>query len=48
MFDSVYVFAMGLQTLEQSHILDIYNVTCDEEIPWNGGLSLINYLNAVI
>ncbi|KAH8292604.1 hypothetical protein KR054_005529, partial [Drosophila jambulina] len=47
MFDSVFVFAMGLQTLEQSHILDIYNVTCDEEIPWNGGLSLINYLNAV-
>nr|XP_041632628.1 glutamate receptor ionotropic, kainate 2 isoform X1 [Drosophila kikkawai] len=47
MYDSVFVFAMGLQTLEQSHILDIYNVTCDEEIPWNGGLSLINYLNAV-
>ncbi|KAH8252383.1 hypothetical protein KR038_000242, partial [Drosophila bunnanda] len=47
MFDSVFVFAMGLQTLEQSHILDLYNVTCDKEIPWNGGLSLINYLNAV-
>ncbi|XP_020809879.1 glutamate receptor ionotropic, kainate 1 isoform X2 [Drosophila serrata] len=47
MFDSVFVFAMGLQTLEQSHILDLYNVTCDAEIPWNGGLSLINYLNAV-
>nr|XP_036674145.1 glutamate receptor ionotropic, kainate 2 isoform X2 [Drosophila suzukii] len=47
MFDSVYVFAIGLQTLEQSHTLNLLNMTCDAEIPWNGGLSLINYLNAV-
>ncbi|XP_043657335.1 glutamate receptor ionotropic, kainate 2 isoform X1 [Drosophila teissieri] len=47
MFDSVYVFAIGLQTLEQSHSLTFSNISCDEEIPWNGGLSLINYLNAV-
>ncbi|KRK04919.1 glutamate receptor ionotropic, kainate 1 isoform X5 [Drosophila yakuba] len=46
MFDSVYVFAIGLQTLEQSHSLSFSNISCDEEIPWNGGLSLINYLNA--
>ncbi|XP_070074168.1 glutamate receptor ionotropic, kainate 2 isoform X3 [Drosophila takahashii] len=49
MFDSVYVFAIGLQTLEQSqsHTLNLLNMTCDAGIPWNGGLSLINYLNAV-
>ncbi|XP_033250265.1 glutamate receptor ionotropic, kainate 2 isoform X2 [Drosophila miranda] len=47
MYDSVYVFAIGLQTLEQSHTLYLSNLTCDDEIPWNGGLSLINYINAV-
>ncbi|XP_044316565.1 glutamate receptor ionotropic, kainate 2 isoform X1 [Drosophila rhopaloa] len=47
MFDSVYVFAIGLQTLDQSNTLNLPNLTCDEEIPWNGGLSLINYVNAV-
>ncbi|KAH8342593.1 hypothetical protein KR084_011375, partial [Drosophila pseudotakahashii] len=47
MFDSVYVFAIGLQTLDQSHTLNLLNMTCDAETPWNGGLSLINYLNAV-
>ncbi|EDW79998.2 uncharacterized protein Dwil_GK12298 [Drosophila willistoni] len=47
MFDSVYVFAIGLQTLEQSHTLYLSNLTCDDETPWNGGLSLINYINAV-
>ncbi|XP_022217531.1 glutamate receptor ionotropic, kainate 2 isoform X2 [Drosophila obscura] len=47
MFDSVYVFAIGLQTLEQSHTLYLSNLTCDDEIPWNGGLSLINYINSV-
>ncbi|XP_030379400.1 glutamate receptor ionotropic, kainate 2 [Scaptodrosophila lebanonensis] len=47
MYDSVYVFAIGLQTLEQSHTLHLSNLTCDDEVPWNGGLSLINYINAV-
>ncbi|KAH8385421.1 hypothetical protein KR009_001755, partial [Drosophila setifemur] len=47
MFDSVYVFAIGLQTLDQSHTLRLSNLTCDVEIPWNGGLSLINYINSV-
>ncbi|XP_041674486.1 glutamate receptor ionotropic, kainate 2 isoform X1 [Drosophila eugracilis] len=47
MFDSVYVFAIGLQTLKQSHTLNLSKISCDEENPWNGGLSLINYLNAV-
>ncbi|ENN75661.1 hypothetical protein YQE_07839, partial [Dendroctonus ponderosae] len=47
MYDSVYVFAIGLQTLEQSHTLKLTNVSCDREQPWDGGLSLINYINAV-
>ncbi|EDW50921.1 GM26806, partial [Drosophila sechellia] len=47
MFDSVYVFAIGLQTLEQSHSLTLSNISCEEENSWDGGLSLINYLNAV-
>ncbi|XP_060534694.1 glutamate receptor ionotropic, kainate 2-like isoform X5 [Cylas formicarius] len=47
MYDSVYVFAIGLQTLEQSHSIQLSNVSCDLEQPWDGGLSLINYINAV-
>ncbi|XP_044759039.1 glutamate receptor ionotropic, kainate 2 isoform X3 [Coccinella septempunctata] len=47
MYDSVYVFALGLQTLEQSHSLAYPNVSCDREQPWDGGLSLINYINMV-
>lgn len=46
-YDSVHVFAIGLQTLEQSHTLRISNVSCAEERPWDGGLSLINYINTV-
>lgn len=47
MYDSVHVFALGLQTLEQSHSLALGNVSCDAEQPWDGGLSLINYINSV-
>ncbi|KAK5640371.1 hypothetical protein RI129_011182 [Pyrocoelia pectoralis] len=47
MYDSVFVFAIGLQTLEQSHSLKLSNVSCEREQPWDGGLSLINYINAV-
>ncbi|XP_066250744.1 glutamate receptor ionotropic, kainate 2-like isoform X9 [Euwallacea similis] len=46
MYDSVYAFAIGLQTLEQSHSLKMSNVSCDREQPWDGGLSLINYINS--
>lgn len=47
MYDSVYAFAIGMQTLEQSHTLKMSNVSCDKEQPWDGGLSLINYINSV-
>ncbi|XP_018321157.1 glutamate receptor ionotropic, kainate 2-like isoform X8 [Agrilus planipennis] len=45
-YDSVFVFAVGLQTLDQSHTLRIQNASCDREEPWDGGLSLINYINS--
>lgn len=47
MYDSVHVFAIGLQTLEQSHTLRLSNISCYDEKPWDGGLSLINYINSV-
>lgn len=47
MYDSVYAFAIGMQTLELSHTLKMSNVSCDKEQPWDGGLSLINYINSV-
>lgn len=46
-FDSVYIFAVGLQTLEQSHTLRLNNISCNQANPWDGGLSLINYINSV-
>ncbi|KAH8376031.1 hypothetical protein KR093_005603, partial [Drosophila rubida] len=45
MFDSVYIFAIGLQSIYP--LINLSNSTCDDEIPLNGGLSLINYINAV-
>ncbi|XP_034244702.1 glutamate receptor ionotropic, kainate 2-like, partial [Thrips palmi] len=47
LFDAVHVFAIGLQSLEQGHALRLTNVSCSEEAPWDGGLSLINYITAV-
>lgn len=47
MYDAVHIFAIGLQTLEQSHTLRLSNISCADEKPWDGGLSLINYINAV-
>lgn len=47
MYDSVQVFAVGLRTLEQSHALRPANLSCELEKPWDGGLSLINYINSV-
>ncbi|KAK3923821.1 Glutamate receptor ionotropic, kainate 1 [Frankliniella fusca] len=47
MFDAVHVFAIGLQSLEQGHALRPSNVSCNREEPWDGGLSLTNYISAV-
>lgn len=47
MYDAVHIFAIGLQTLEQSHELSASNISCSDEKPWDDGLSLINYINSV-
>uniref|UniRef100_T1JJ21 Glutamate receptor ionotropic, kainate 2 n=1 Tax=Strigamia maritima TaxID=126957 RepID=T1JJ21_STRMM len=46
-YDAVHVFARGLHNLEQGSTLRIANVTCEDEIQWNDGISLYNYINAV-
>jgi len=46
-YDSVQVFAHGLAALDRSHDLRPTNLSCDKEEPWDDGLSLYNYINAV-
>ncbi|KAI8115905.1 kainate 2, Glutamate receptor ionotropic [Lucilia cuprina] len=45
MFDSVYAFATGLMALNGVHALQLRNLSCALEEPWNDGLSLYNYIN---
>nr|XP_053636465.1 glutamate receptor ionotropic, kainate 2-like isoform X4 [Cherax quadricarinatus] len=46
-YDSVHVFALGLQALERSTTLKVANLSCDHELPWGDGSSLFNYINSV-
>ncbi|XP_071541831.1 glutamate receptor ionotropic, kainate 2-like isoform X8 [Panulirus ornatus] len=46
-YDSVHVFALGLQALERSTSLKVANLSCDSELPWPDGSSLFNYINSV-
>ena len=46
-YDSVQVFAHGLAALDRSHDLRPANLSCEKEEPWDDGLSLYNYINAV-
>lgn len=46
-YDSVQVFAHGLAALDRSHELRLANLSCEKEKPWDDGLSLYNYINAV-
>ncbi|KAK0071847.1 hypothetical protein PV326_000751 [Microctonus aethiopoides] len=46
-YDSVQVFAHGLASLDRSHVLRPMNLSCEKEEPWDDGLSLYNYINAV-
>uniref|UniRef100_A0A336LKS7 CSON010117 protein n=1 Tax=Culicoides sonorensis TaxID=179676 RepID=A0A336LKS7_CULSO len=46
MYDSVAVFAAGLQSLDRSHKLKPVNLSCEQETPWEDGTSLYNYLNS--
>lgn len=48
MFDSVYVFAKGLATMDSGHSIKPVNLSCDVEKPWDDGLTLYNYLDAVV
>lgn len=45
------MFAIALHSLveglELSNKLRTSNVSCTAETPWNGGLSLVNYINGV-
>ncbi|PSN48945.1 hypothetical protein C0J52_11354 [Blattella germanica] len=47
MYDSVHVFAKGLAALDRSHVLKPTNLSCEDEQPWDDGLSLYNYINSV-
>ncbi|CAG0878616.1 unnamed protein product [Darwinula stevensoni] len=47
MYDSVHVFAQGLQALDRSTTLRPANLSCDDVIPWSDGSSLFNYINLV-
>ncbi|XP_076271919.1 glutamate receptor ionotropic, kainate 2 [Rhynchophorus ferrugineus] len=47
MYDSVYVFAKGLAAMDSGHTIKPTNLSCDIEKPWDDGLSLYNYLDAV-
>lgn len=48
MFDSVYVFAKGLATMDSGHSIKPVNLSCDAEKPWDDGLTLYNYIDAVV
>lgn len=48
MFDSVYVFAKGLAAMDSGYSIKPVNLSCDLEQPWNDGLSLYNYIDAVV
>lgn len=47
MYDSVHVFATGLTAMDTVQALRPTNLSCDLEKPFDGGLSLYNYINSV-
>ncbi|XP_045462380.1 glutamate receptor ionotropic, kainate 1 isoform X2 [Harmonia axyridis] len=46
-FDSVYVFAKGLQAMDSSHSIKPMNLSCETERPWDDGLTLYNYIDSI-
>jgi len=47
MYDSVFAFAKGLQkNIEEGPELKLSNLSCEEELPWNGGTTLLNYISS--
>lgn len=48
MYDSVQVLAVGLGALYQNNItIDRPNISCKNEVPWQGGSSLMKFINSV-
>ncbi|KAG1670699.1 Glutamate receptor ionotropic, kainate 1 [Nymphon striatum] len=48
MFDSVYALAHGLTAAnEGAPVINPDNLSCREEVPWNAGSTLYNYINSV-
>ncbi|XP_067125926.1 glutamate receptor ionotropic, kainate 2 isoform X5 [Centruroides vittatus] len=46
MYDSVYALAHGIHSLHLGATLRPTNVSCEDEVPWNDGSSLFNYINS--
>jgi hypothetical protein len=46
-YDAVFVFAIGLQTLQYSSEIHLSNVSCKDEKALHSGSSLINFINTV-
>lgn len=46
-YDAVFVFAIGLQTLQHSSEIQLSNVSCKDERALHSGSSLINFINTV-
>merc|ERR1711884_20264 len=47
-FDSVYAFAKGLErAVIDGPDLKMSNLSCEEELPWNGGSTLFSYVSSV-
>lgn len=46
-YDSVKLLAMALENLDMSQSVDIPSVSCEDEIPWSHGTSLVNYMRPV-
>lgn len=47
-YDAVKLTATALRELDQSQRIDIHQLSCENEIPWIYGSSLINYMRPVI
>ncbi|XP_059097759.1 glutamate receptor ionotropic, kainate 2-like [Tigriopus californicus] len=47
-YDSVYVFAKGLEkALTEGPELFMTTLSCEEELPWNGGSTLLKYISSI-
>ena len=47
LYDSVYVFANAISSIDSAYVIKAQNLSCDSEKPWYDGLTLYNYLDSV-